>query len=582
MIATVALVKLLGYVVLLLWGTRMVQSGVVRAFGTSLRRVIGRMLRNRFAAVGAGLAVTALLQSSTATAMMTTSLAAEGMVALVPALAVMLGANIGTALVVKALSFDVSWVAPLLLVVGYFAFRHGRKGTVHDLGRVGIGLGLMLLGLHQLIVTIQPVETAPVLQTLLSALTREPLLDLALAAVLTCAAHSSVAIVLLIAALAAGNVVTPVVAIALVLGANIGGAIPPVLEAARTDPASRRLPVGNLVFRAIGCVVALPVAHPIADVLRYAGPDPAAVTINFHIAFNVALAAIFVWLLDPAAHLLVRAMPERQKKGGDIAWPLYLDEAALDTPYLALTNASREALRVADLVDIMLRRLLPAISGDDADAIKELARIGKALDRLQESLKAYLTQLGTDGLSEADARRHGLTLDFAVNLGHAGDIIERSLAATVSRKAKRSILLSPEDEADLRSFHERVVEDLGLAASTFMTEDTRSARRLLDAKRYLNAMERAAARRHLARLEADHPGGIEASTLHLAILRDLRRVNSHVAAVAYDVLGLTDESVADSPEDAQGDFAAGQSSEGTEPIAAGGDIDIRSPESRAR
>ena len=124
----------------------MVRSGIVRAFGTSLAPMIGRMLRNRFAAVGAGLAITALLQSSTATAMMTTSRAAEGMVALVSALAVMLGANIRTALVVKVLSFDASWVAPLLLVVGYVAFRHGRKGMVHDLGRIGIGLGLMLLG----------------------------------------------------------------------------------------------------------------------------------------------------------------------------------------------------------------------------------------------------------------------------------------------------------------------------------------------------------------------------------------------------------------------------------------------------
>jgi len=223
MIATIALVELVGYVVLLLWGMHMVQSGVVRAFGSNLRQVIGRTLRNRFAAVGAGLIVTALLQSSTATAMMTTSLAAGGMVELVPALAVMLGANIGTALIVKALSFDVSWVAPLLLIAGYVAFRRGRKGMAHDLGRVGIGLGLMLLALHQLVVTIQPVETVPVLGALLGALTREPLLDLALAALLTWAAHSSVAVMLLIASLAAGNVITPVAAIALVLGANLGG-----------------------------------------------------------------------------------------------------------------------------------------------------------------------------------------------------------------------------------------------------------------------------------------------------------------------------------------------------------------------
>lgn len=552
MIATIALIELVGFVILLLWGMHMVQSGVVRAFGSDLRRVIGRTLRNRFAAIGAGLVVTALLQSSTATAMMTTSLAADGMLALVPALAVMLGANIGTALIVKVLSFDVSWVSPLLLIAGYVAFRHGRKGTVHDIGRVGIGLGLMLLGLHQLVLTIQPIQTAPVLGEILRVLTQEPLLDLALAAVLTWAAHSSVAIILLLASLAAGNVITPVAGIALVLGANLGSAIPPVLEAPRADPASRRLPVGNLAFRAIGCALALPFAQPIAKAMWLITPNGAAAVVNFHIAFNLTLAIVFIGLLDAAARLLTRAMPERRHKAEDAAQPLYLDELVLDTPYLALTNASREALRMADLVDAMLRRLLQAVTGNDPEAIKELTRVGKALDRLQEALKAYLTQLGTDGLSEADAQRYAHVLDFAVNLGHAGDIIERSLASAAARKAKRALVLTKEDEADLRAFHGRVLEDLRLAASTFMTEDPRSAQTLLDAKRQLNAIERATGRRHLNRLEARAPGGLEASTLHLAMLRDLRRVNSRVSAIAYDVLGMADplENQGEPPSDA--------------------------------
>jgi phosphate:Na+ symporter len=542
MIATIALVELIGYVVLLLWGMRMIQSGVSRAFGSNLRRVLGRMLRNRFAAMGAGLAVTALLQSSTATAMMTTSIAADGTVALVPALAVMLGANVGTALIVKALSFDVSWVAPLMLIAGYVAFRRERRGRGHDLGRVGIGLGLMLLALHQLVVTIQPVETAPVLRELLGALTSEPLLDLAFAALLTWAAHSSVAVMLLLTSLAAGNLITPVASIALVLGANLGGAIPPVLEAPSADPAARRLPVGNLAFRALGCVVALPFAQPIADTLADISPNPAAAVVNFHLVFNLVLAVVFIGLLDPAARLLTRAMPERPKKTEEAAQPLYLEETVLDTPYLALTNASREALRMVDLVAAMLRRLLQAVTADAPDAIKEIARTGKALDRLQEALKAYMTQLGTDQMSEADARRHDHVLDFAVNLGHAGDIIERSLAPAAARKAKRGLVLTKEDEADLRAFHGRVLDDLRLAASTFMTEDARSAQTLLDAKRQLNAIERATGRRHLSRLEAHSPAGLEASTLHLAILRDLRRVNSHVSTIAYDVLGLADPS----------------------------------------
>ena len=195
---------------------------------------------------------------------------------------------------------------------------------------------------------------------------------------------------------------------------------------------------------------------------------------------------------------------------------------------------------MADLVDAMLRSLLQMVTGNDPEPHKDLVRTGKAIDRLQEALKVYLTQLGTDGLSEADARRHGHVLDFAVNLGHAADIIERSLADAAIRKAKRGYVLTQDDDADLRTFHGRVLESLRLAASTFMTEDIRSAQNLLDAKRRLNALERATGRRRLGRLQAGTPGGLEGSTLHLAILRDLRRVNSHVSAIAYDVLDISD------------------------------------------
>jgi phosphate:Na+ symporter len=459
-----------------------------------------------------------------------------------PALAVMLGANVGTALIVKVLSFDVSWVSPLLVIAGYVAFRHGRKGMIHDLGRVGIGLGLMLLSLHLLVLTIEPVQTAPVLGQLLRALTGEPLLDLALAGLLTWAAHSSVAVMLLLISLAAGNVITPVAAVALVLGANLGSTIPPLLEAPRADPAARRLPLGNCAIRAFGCIVALPFSHQIAEMLWQSNPNPAATIVNFHIAFNLALAILFVGLLDPMAWLLTRIIPDKPPKPGDPAQPLYLEEDSLDTPYLALTNASREALRMVDLVDTMLRRLMKAVTQNDQDALREVMRDGKALDRLQDALKAYLTQLGTDGLSESDGERHALVLGLVVNLGHAGDIIERSLADAASRKIKRGLALDKEDEADLIAFQARVLDDLKLAAATFMTSDLRSAQQLLEAKRQLNAMERAAGREHLARLETNQPGGLEASTLYLAVLRDLRRLNSHISAIAYDVLGVRDAS----------------------------------------
>src|ERR1700761_6818318 len=198
MIGSLMILTLVGHVVLLLWGMRMVQSGIERAFGSNLRRVLGRALRNRLVAVGAGAAVTMLLQSSTATALMVTSFSARGAVDLIPALSVMLGANVGTAVIVKALSFNISWVSPLLLLIGYGAFKRSPKGRLRDLGRVGIGLGLMLLALHGLVETIQPVSGEPILGQILREVTGDPVLDLVLAAGLTFAAHSSVAIMLLL------------------------------------------------------------------------------------------------------------------------------------------------------------------------------------------------------------------------------------------------------------------------------------------------------------------------------------------------------------------------------------------------
>src|SRR5689334_12280420 len=290
---TLTLIDLAGAVALLMWGVHMVQTGINRAFGPQLRRVLSYALGNRFKAFGAGLGVTAILQSSTATGLMVTSFAAGGLVDLVPALAVMLGANVGTTLIVQALSFDVSSVSFLLVLLGVLMFRQSSVTRTRDLGRVGIGLGLMLIALQHLLAVITPYEDAPSLRMLLGTVTTEPLIAVLLAAGLTWAAHSSVAVVLLIMALAAKGVVPPHAAFALVLGANLGTAINPLLESGVTgDPAAKRLPIGNLINRVAGCTLALPVLGWIGPALILLDPNPGRAVSDFHTAFNIVLALL--------------------------------------------------------------------------------------------------------------------------------------------------------------------------------------------------------------------------------------------------------------------------------------------------
>src|SRR6202167_4094248 len=298
------LLDLVGGVALLLWGLHMVQSGVVRAFGSELRRFLGTALRNRFLAFFAGVLVTAVLQSSTATGLMTASFATGGSVDLVPALAIMLGANVGTTLIVQLLSFDIAAAAPVLFVIGLVTFRVGGSSLTRAIGRVAIGLGLILLALHILLDTLAPAEQAPAVQALLASITNDPVLCIVIAAALTWAAHSSVAVVLLIMSLAYSQFVTAEAALALVLGANLGSAINPLIEAGvRGDPATRRLPAGNLLNRLVGILITVPFLAPITREMLAFQPDMAKMTAEFHVAFNVALAAIFIGPLDAVAWL---------------------------------------------------------------------------------------------------------------------------------------------------------------------------------------------------------------------------------------------------------------------------------------
>jgi Na/Pi-cotransporter len=530
------LLDLMGGVALLLWGLHMVHSGIVRAFGANLRHLLAVGLRNRFRALAAGALVTALLQSSTATGLMTASFAAAGAVDLVPALAIMLGANVGTTLIVQALSFDVSAVAPVLFLVGVVAFKRGGRTRTRDLGRVAVGIGLMLLALHILLNTLAPAEQAPAARALFAAITGEPLLCVLIAAVLAWAAHSSVAVIMLVMSLAYANFVTPGAALALVVGANLGSAINPLLESGQAgNPASRRLPVGNLVNRLVGCAVVLPFLDPIARAFQHFDPNPSRMAADFHLVFNVALAAAFILPLDGLAVLLKRVLPEH-KDPADPAAPRYLDETAFSSPSVALACAARETLHMGDIIETMLREAMTALISDDRKLVSEISRMDNDVDKLDEAVKLYLAKLTRESLDDEEGRRAMEIISFSINLEHVGDIIDKNVMELASKKIKRRLHFSNESADELLAFHHEVMDNLKLAFSVFMTSDIKGARQLIDEKTKLRSREFAAAENHLARLRDGPPENVETSSLQLDILRDLKRIHSHLCSVAYPVL----------------------------------------------
>jgi phosphate:Na+ symporter len=539
MSATTVVIHLLGEIALLLWGINMVNSGVQRAFGSDLRWILGIGLRTRFRAFLAGVGVTTVLQSSTATALMVASFTAGGAVDMVPALAVMLGANVGTTLIVQVLSFDITLIFPVLIFGGFMAYRRGSSSRVKDLGRVAIGLGLMLLSLHLLSETIHLIESSAVLKDVLVSIASDPLILVFLSGFFAWMAHSSVAAMLLIMSLAAAGVIGTPAALAMVLGANLGSAVNPLIEGTGGDPVKIRVPFGNLAMRVIGCAVVLPLIDPIMTVMAMFDPNPARLAANFHTIFNVALAAIFILPLPWIARLLVRMFPEKLR-ASDPGAPQYLDKDALDTPSVALSNAAREVLRMADTVDSMLRSSQDLFREDDISKVDVVSRTDDVLDRLFSAIRRYLSSINHEALSEAEVKRLSDILAFAINLEHVGDIIDKNLMELAAKRIKNHLRLPKDSLDDITNMHAKLLEHLQLAASVLMFQDIGSARRLVSEKERFRDLERAVTQKHLEQIRSGRTVG-DTSTLQLDIVRDLKRIEAHIAATGHSLLEQSGE-----------------------------------------
>lgn len=537
------LITLLGGVGMLLWGVRMIRTGMTRAFGASLRALLARACSNRLKAFGVGIAVTGLLQSSTATALMLASFASRKLIALPLAIAVMLGADVGTAVVAQLYSVEVKWLWAPLLFAGVVLFNASEGDRPRGAGRMLIGLGLLLLGLTIIGQLAAEMGQSPTLRLILSSLGTEriPLLAVLAMAALAWLAHSSLAMVLFIISLAGGGLIDSRLAVALVLGVNLGAAIVPYTALFGSSPMARQVVLGNLLVRGGGCLVVLPFSNMIADALGAISPSASFLAIQFHILYNVMIALLALPFVEPLGKLAARIIPDSKEAAGQPRTPKHLDPSLIDTPSEALASAMRETLSMGDIVFDMLKKSLPAIEGSDLKAVKEIESVDDDVDSLHEAIKHYLVRTSKADLGEEDSRRYMEILSFTTNLEHIGDIIDKNLMELATKKIKKQYTFSPEGTLDLRQFHGQVLDNFQLALNVFATRDIALARRLLQAKADMRSADFRATDLHFARLKEGRPESIETSAIHLDIVRDLKRINSHLTAVAYPILEAAGE-----------------------------------------
>lgn len=529
------LLNLLAGVSLLVWGTHIVRTGILRLYGGDLRRVLRRSVSNRFSAFFAGMGVTALIQSSTAAALIVAAFTGQGLIGTAPALAVMLGADVGTALVTVLLSFDLSWLAPLLIFTGIVLYLSSEASRAGRFGRILIGLGLIMFALQWIGVAAHPVVQAAGVKVIFASLTGDVMLDMLVAALFTVLCYSSLASVLLFATLAASHVLSLPVTLGLVLGANLGSGVLGMLSTLRSAPEARRVTLGNFLFRLIGCVICIPLVGHLDRWIAPIGIDPAREVVLFHLAFNVGLAVLLLFWTKPIARVAERLLPARPASE-DPAKPRHLDPSALETPSLAIGCAAREALRIGDVVEQMLAGMLTVLTTNDRILAERLRKTDDVIDRLYTAVKLYLTQIPREALDKREGRRWADIVSFTINMEQIGDIVERILTDLEDKKIDKGRNFSEAGMAEICDLHARLIANLRLGLSVFLNNDLKDAQELLAQKVLFRDLERAYANSHLARLAGNTIESIETSSLHLDLISDMRRINSHICSIAYPIL----------------------------------------------
>ena len=529
------LLNLLAAIALLVWGTHLVRTGILRVLGANLRNVLAKSVSNRFKAAASGIGVTALVQSSTATALIVSAFVGQGVMLLPSALAVMLGADIGTSLMAVLFSRDLSWLSPLFICVGVVLFIARQSTTVGRVGRVLIGLGLMLLALNLVTVSANVLTQSPAARALLASLSSDLLLEITVGALLAVLSYSSLAIVLLTATLASTSVIPVDVALGLVLGANLGSGLLAVLTTLGSSLETRQVPLGNLVFKVLGVAITAPFVHLWLQHVHPLLGNVATVVVLFHLGFNLMVGILFIGLIQVVARWVAYWLP-KPDKNTVAGRQRHLDASALATPSVAISCAVREAMHQADVVETMLLGVLTVIKNNDRKLAQELEKMDDTVDELYSDIKYYLTKISREALSEQEGQRWTDIIRFTINMEQIGDIIERILIDIEDKKIKPGREFSEAGMAEISELHGRMVDNLRLGMSVFLNSNVRDAQKLLEEKSRFRDLEHQYAATHLQRLAVNTVPSIETSSLHLDLISDLKRINSHICSIAYPIL----------------------------------------------
>ncbi|NND92157.1 MAG: Na/Pi cotransporter family protein [Granulosicoccus sp.] len=544
-----------GAAALLIWSVRLVRTGVERAFTVQLRLWLRRSTKSRALAALTGTASAMLLQSATAVAIMVSGFVSSGTIFAATGLAILLGADVGSALVAQVLLVRQTWLVPLMLLMGVGLFLRGQHRRVRQSGRILIGLALIFVSLGMIREATAPLVDSTGAASVMVYLGNDMLLAFCIGALFTWLVHSSVAAVLLFVTLVSQGLMPQSAAVAMVLGANLGGALIAYFLTISANIEARRMIMANLVLRGGGAALVL-VAVEFMDVpWTWIGSSEALQVINLHLVFNLGLALVALPVVGPMSRLLEKLMKQRIDPRSGVGPDSALDPATLSEPDRALSCANRETLHIGETVETMLRSVMSLYQQWDDAKADSIKLNDKLVRKMHFKLKMFLARLDHSGLDE-DAKGRSMELsNVAVNLEAASDVIARNMVGLARRLDVEGVAFSSQGQLEISDLHDRILANVHLALNTLMTGNPDDARDLLAEKESIRDFEQKLQRLHLGRLREGLTESIETSNIHQETLRSLKQVNTAFSRVANPVFAesgdMLDSSFSDKKENVE-------------------------------
>ena len=531
------LTSLFGATMLLLYAVRMVQTGIERAYGPSFKRLITSN-DSALRAMITGVVMAIVLQSATAVTLLTAGFASGGLLPFGIGLVLILGADLGSAIVVQVLSLNIDWLVPLLIGIGGWVFLKAELRKNKQLGRIMLGIAFILIALRFLRETVEPIRDSNFLPAMVVYLENDAVTAFLIGAVLALVMHSSVATVLMCVVLVAIDALPLAVGITLVLGANLGGALVAVWLTRGMNASARRLAIANLAARgatAIICAIAL----QFDDVSVLSGwvADAQALVLA-HLGFNTLLLLFvpFAGRLEaPMTQLIAEDGTDTTQTNGAQAASA-LDMSVLGSPRLSMACLRREVHRMSYIVENLARPVTNKVFDPSPTELAQMKAQRHSLAIALSRLREYFAQMNTQEMQKKDVKIVSELVDYASNLDAASDIVLRRMVPVALARSQKEVRFSEAGWSELLQAYERMNANMTLAFDLLISEDVEEARQLFLEKDDFVKSQSRSKKRHFARVRNGDETSLASSSQHLETLAALRDFNRMIVSLADPIL----------------------------------------------